>query len=642
MAFTPLQTSLTLGTASTPTLLAFTGLFGVAFIAQAFPRIAGGKRFKLLALASKIRFSLSALTFVAVQAIFLYGAVVWLMGEFLHSKSTLFAHLSPATATLVGLLGLLYLERFVLPTEHIHPNGTIRQLMVVGSIGWIASVLMGLLGLGYLANTQSHAESHLFGLQAVSIASLGSLFWLFFGNLALKRESSQLYLDGERVVRLARSQDELRISNEEIKKKNIVIEAQVKETEKLYAQAEGRIYELEAMNESIRQLATENELLADAQRRFASVLAHEIRTPLNTLTGLIDEMYEKEQAGAWKAAVYNTEIEGIKSVSEFLVDLVNSVLDYNKLKEGKLVISQQPFDMGELFNNLSTFYTPRAHSKELDLTFDVTKQSPLQIIGDRTRYRQILGNIIDNAIKFTQKGFVAVVYDFVGEKGKKTYAVLKVTDSGIGIKDSALDTIFKPFSQANSGISKEFGGSGVGLSLCQELIEVMGGRIEVKSKLGYGTTFTIFIPAKAGDVPHSSSGKALDNYLEGNYSTLMVEDHPINGKINKKLFEKLGLTVQWVTNGEEAVELAKTTPYDLILMDLDLGEGINGYEAAKEIRKASKNAKTPLVALTASDAGTIADRLTDANITELLDKPFKAEDAARKLRQILSTSEKVT
>lgn len=642
LALTPLQTFFTLGTASTPTLLSFAGLFTVALLAQTTPGIKRGQRLNLSALTSKIGFSLSALTFIAVQATFLYGAVVWLMGGFLHSDNALFAHLSPATATIIGLLSFLYLERFVLPTERIHPRGTIRRLIVVGSIGWIASVSLGLLGLGYLANAQSHSSSHLFGLQSVAIASLGSLFWLFFGSLAMRKESCQLYLDDERVDSLARSQDELRTSNEEIKKKNVLIEAQAKETEDLYAQAEGRIDELEAMNENIRQLATENEHLADAQRRFASVLAHEIRTPLNTLTGLINEMYEKGQTGACKAVACNTEIEGIKSTSEFLVDLVNSVLDYNKLKESKVVITQESFDVGGLFDSLSAFYTPRAHSKDLDLTFDVTKQSPLQIIGDKTRYRQILGNIIDNAIKFTDKGFVAVNYNFVGKKGNKTYAVLRIMDSGIGIKDSALETIFKPFSQASSSISKKYGGSGVGLSLCRELIEIMGGRIEVKSKLGYGTTFTVFIPAKADELQHSGSSTSLENYFDGKCSVLMVEDHPINGKINKKLLEKLGLAVHWVTTGEKAVELAKTTPYDLILMDLDLGEGINGYEAAKEIRKVSKNAKTPLVALTASDAGTIADRLADANITNVLDKPFKAEDAARKLRQILSTSEKVT
>lgn len=379
--------------------------------------------------------------------------------------------------------------------------------------------------------------------------------------------------------------------------------------------------------------------MAQAQLRFSSMLAHEIRTPLNTITGLVDEMYQIGNSASCHAKNCSNEIVGLKESTEFLYELVNGVLDYNKLKEKKLALNRERFSIQYLFETLEQFYSTRAGQKNLSLRFVISEETPNWIEADPVRLRQILGNLIDNAIKFTAMGSVTVMAKVVKSGLKEPQLVFRVTDTGIGIKKSSLNKIFEAFSQADKGISKKYGGTGIGLALCRELARVMNGQIRVESTEGVGSTFTLFLPLDSTQTDQTASqGKQSKPVFAMRHKVLMVEDHQLNAKINRRILESAGMDVDWVETGEDAVDAIDHVEYNIILMDLQLGDGINGYEASRQIHAKKAEACPPILALTASVLDEeLSAKLAAAGIDGALEKPFKKEEAIRQINQAVKS-----
>lgn len=384
------------------------------------------------------------------------------------------------------------------------------------------------------------------------------------------------------------------------------------------------ITERKQMEEALKEARVIAEQAAKDKANFLSVMSHEIRTPLNSVIGnaglLLSESLDDQLA---------QHVEMIKRSGEHLLYLINDILDFNKLEAGKVELELQPFDLQKQVQTVVEMTKTNAEVKGIYLKTDIHPELSQWYLGDEGRLRQVLLNLIGNAIKFTSKGGVTVrvLPSPYSEKMR-----FEVVDTGIGISEENIPKLFSEFAQAESSTSRKFGGTGLGLAISKKLVEAMHGSIGIESKEGEGSTFWFEIPFEATEeVAQDQQNKIFtisDDVLVKDLSILVAEDNLPNQFLIKSILSKLGHRVEIANNGLEACEMIGSDgfSYDIVLMDMQMPE-MSGVEATKQIRTMEGAiGQIPIVALTGNGVDEIRSEITLAGMNGYLSKPINLDE----------------
>jgi len=375
------------------------------------------------------------------------------------------------------------------------------------------------------------------------------------------------------------------------------------------------------------------------KEQFMANMSHEIRTPVHGIMSLADilsKTYLNEEQSTYLNAVR-------KSADNLLV-IINDILDLSKIESGKMTFENTPFDFSDVLQMSIELFRHKAAEKNLELICNISNQIPKILKGDPVRLSQIINNLISNAIKFTEKGFVRLEVNCIESNESSCVMNFKVTDTGIGIPAQKLTFIFESFTQASSDITRKFGGTGLGLSIVKKLTELQGGFITVESELNRGTTFSINLPL---NYPDKEENKVLEKTAADQefrfteqLRILVVEDNEINQMIINKLLKDWGLHVENASNGVMAIDMIKKIDYDLVLMDVEMPE-MNGYEATAQVRKHLPHPKNkiPILAMTAHVSAKEREKCFASGMNDYISKPFDSADVKRKILQLTSANE---
>lgn len=363
---------------------------------------------------------------------------------------------------------------------------------------------------------------------------------------------------------------------------------------------------------------------AAAKGQFLANMSHEIRTPLNGIIGLADILNQCELDGAAKDVAADLRRSG-----QHLLSIVNDVLDLSKIGAGKMTLERVPMALRELVKACAADFQAMARTKNLTLAYDVVGEVPETVMGDPLRIRQVLGNLIGNAVKFTQSGSVTVGVSCEGEDS----LCLTVRDTGIGIPGDRLDAIFEEFSQAESSTTRRFGGTGLGLSISRQLAGLMGGSIVVESILGQGSSFHFRIPLAVDPSAQAHEAVPLWEWtLAPDFRILVVDDNPVNLRICLHLTRKTGAIVESASNGLAAIAMHSERPYDLILMDCHMPE-LDGWQTTAKIREmGGPMGLVPVYALTANVFSEVREKCKAAGMNGYLTKPIQLKELHDALR----------
>ncbi|MEQ8474297.1 MAG: ATP-binding protein [Marinoscillum sp.] len=362
------------------------------------------------------------------------------------------------------------------------------------------------------------------------------------------------------------------------------------------------------------------------KQEFLSTMSHEIRTPLNaviTITSLLEERVDGEE---------NQLIESLKFSANNLLLIINDILDFSKLDLGKVKLENDPTDFKGLLTNIKNTYQSMAREKGVAISLSIDEDLDSYYSLDGTKLSQIMGNLVSNAIKFTDEGQVDINVKKLSSANERDQIEISVADTGVGIPEDFLDEVFDSFSQPRSYTTKKQGGSGLGLAIVKKLIDLHGSNIQVESELGKGSRFYFEIGLVKSGAPVNTSPQESKE-LHGK-TVLIAEDNMINAMVSMKLMGNWGLNTSHAKNGYEAIEMAKAKSFDFILMDIHMPE-LDGFDAAREIRSTiNPNTKTPILALTA-DITAHQRKLFEPYFDGFLLKPIDKE----KLFSALSSGE---
>lgn len=384
---------------------------------------------------------------------------------------------------------------------------------------------------------------------------------------------------------------------------------------------EQKALELELLDarEAAEQSARTKEL-------FLANMSHEIRTPMNAILGMSRQLNKTELN-----STQHFYLDTINKAADHLLVVINDILDISKIEAGKLSLENIGFKPDEVIRHCMTVMSHRAEEKGLRLVKDTVPGFCPVFIGDPYRFTQVLLNLISNAVKFTDKGSVTVSCKLLPPENTKQTLVLSVIDTGIGMDEDFLKNLFQKFTQEEKTTARKYGGTGLGMSISKQLIELMEGTVEVESKKGAGTTITVAIPFTVGslsDIPAENSETADTAVLEGKH-ILLVEDNEMNRLVATTVLSGTGVIVTEAENGLEAILLLKENKFDLVLMDVQMPV-MDGLEATAKIRS-EVDSTIPIIALTANAIKGESDRCRDAGMNDFLSKPFEENDLIQKI-----------
>jgi len=362
------------------------------------------------------------------------------------------------------------------------------------------------------------------------------------------------------------------------------------------------------------------EKASKARSEFLSTVSHELRTPLNAINGITHLLLE--DGPKKKQLKY---LESLKFSGNYLTTFINEILEINKIDSTKVEIEHISFNLKELLFNIQISLKELAMANKNYFNLEADQSIPDNLIGDPTKISQIILNLINNALKFTQNGQVNVIAKLHSRTEEQVTVYFEIVDTGIGIPEDKLQTVFESFSQGSIEVNRKYGGTGLGLTIVKKLIELLGGEIQLKSEVGKGSTFTFKLDFKINNEPLQPvvETKLYDDNQLKHKSILLIEDNKINQMITRKMLENKSITCEIVDNGEDAVKLLKLKRFDLILMDVHL-PGINGTTATKQIREFDQT--TPIIALTAISLDENRDTLLSFGMNDVITKPFVPDE----------------
>jgi signal transduction histidine kinase/ActR/RegA family two-component response regulator len=399
---------------------------------------------------------------------------------------------------------------------------------------------------------------------------------------------------------------------------------------KLNEELEDRVTErtrtLTERNEELRLAREEAERSTAAKAEFLATMSHEIRTPMNGVLGMLELVRRSELTGDQRL-----KIETASRSANALMTLLNDILDFSRIDAGTLEIDSVPMDATEIVTDVGRLLGPVARDKGLDFTVDAPASAGAQDVGDPLRTRQIIVNLVSNAVKFTIDGGIHLRMRRQPVEGGGAMLRFEVRDTGVGIPEAAQAKLFTRFSQADGSVTRRFGGSGLGLAICRQLVDTMGGAIGFQSEEGVGSTFWFEIPVSAASASGAIAGSATASdgvRLDGRH-VLVVDDNEINRLVAEAMLSTTGADLTLAVDGRDAVDKATETPFDAVLMDISMPV-MDGVEAAKAIwASRGPNASTPIIAVTALAMEGDGQRFLGEGFDGYLAKPFTPEGLAR-------------
>jgi signal transduction histidine kinase/DNA-binding response OmpR family regulator len=359
--------------------------------------------------------------------------------------------------------------------------------------------------------------------------------------------------------------------------------------------------EVEIRTADLRNAVVEAQAANIAKSQFLATMSHEIRTPMYGVLGMTELLL-----GSELTLTQRQYAETVFSSADSLMTIINDILDFSKIEAGKLELEEIDFNLNELIDQLAALFFERIHDKNIELSFDIDPAVPNEVRGDPYRLRQVLTNLLDNAIKFTGAGSVRLHISLASAEqcglSNEVGLNFHVSDTGVGIAQDAMSKLFKSFSQADGSTTRKYGGTGLGLVICKELSELMGGTIRVQSKPGEGAVFIVQIPLRKALAPIPAKA-CQDKILHGKHA-LIVEDNPINAKILTNHLFSFGMSYCVAENGARALEILDQAArlgqsYDIALVDMKM-LGMNGVELSQHIRNDARFAKIGIVIITSS------------------------------------------
>jgi len=378
------------------------------------------------------------------------------------------------------------------------------------------------------------------------------------------------------------------------------------------------------INNAIEDLQKTHDLLTyatKAKAQFLANMSHEIRTPINGIVGMLALLH-----GSQLTSEQAEHLRLAQSSSELLLGVVNDILDFSKIEAGKMTIEQVPFNLKEILANTRSVFVQALQQKGLSLIYERSDDVSEYVVGDALRIRQVITNLLSNAMKFTEVGSVTLSVDV--SEGRLLF---KVQDTGIGMTEEVRAKLFQSFSQADASTSRKFGGTGLGLTISKELVHLMGGEIGVNSVSGMGSCFWFSLPYHVASAPVEKVVQGSSVNFTGKH-ILLVEDNLVNQKVASKLLERFGIQVSIADNGQKALDMLAHQVVDLVFMDCQMPI-MDGYTATRVLRQ--QDYKTPIVAMTANASAEDRAECIACGMNDFIAKPYQLHELSTILQRWL-------